>query len=212
MYQRRRIVLVAVTASVVLAGCSGEDIAESVIERQLEAEGGGDVDLDLGDGDIRVETEDGTFEMTTGEDGEVTIRNESADGETAVIEGDGDGLVVTDGEDSFVAGSGAEVPDGFPADFPLPDATLVSSARMETDGAATYTLVFEAPGSIVVERFETMKAALTAAGYVVSFESSDGENLSAQLSDGATDVFFSGGYDGTDDISRFGLTVGPTAG
>lgn len=86
MYQRRRIVLVAVTASVVLAGCSGEDIAESVIERQLEAEGGGDVDLDLGDGDIRVETEDGTFEMTTGEDGEVTIRNESADGETAVIE------------------------------------------------------------------------------------------------------------------------------
>lgn len=212
MFQRRRILFAAVATSVVLAGCSGEDIAESVIERQLEAEGGGDVDLDLSDGEIRVETEDGTFEMTTGDDGEVTIRSESADGETVVAEGDGDEFVVTDGEDTFVAGSGAELPDGFPTDFPLPDATLVSSARMGGDGQTTFTLVYEAPGSIVVERFEEMKAALTGSGYVVSFESSDGANLSAQLSDGTTDVFFSGGYDAADDFSRFGLTVGPAAG
>lgn len=211
MFHQRTAVAVTV-AITTLGACSSEDIAESVIERQLEAEGGGDVDLDLSDGEIRVETEDGSFEMTTDEDGNVTIRSEGADGETAVIEGDGDGIVVTDGEETFVAGSGAELPEDFPPDFPLPSATLVNVARTEADGQVTFMLVFEAPGDVAVASYQELAAALAASGYTTSFESSDGSSVSAQLSDGVTDVFFSGGYDPADDFSRFGVNLAPTPG
>ncbi|MFP5488638.1 MAG: hypothetical protein ACLGHQ_10075, partial [Acidimicrobiia bacterium] len=205
-------IVIAALSVVAVAACSTEDLAESAIERQLEAEGGGDVDLDLSNGGIRIESEDGSFEMSTDDDGDVTIRGEDVDGETAVIEGSGDGIVVTDGDDTFVAGSGAELPADFPPDFPLPSATLTNVARTEADGQVTFTLVFEAPGDVTVTSYEELAAALTATGYATSFESSDGSSVSAQLSDGVTDVFFSGGYDPGDDFSRFGVTLSPTPG
>jgi hypothetical protein len=209
--QQRSVVIATIALCSLATACSGEDFAESVIERQLAADGA-DVDLDLSGGAIRVETDDGTFEMTTDDDGAVSIRTEDDDGGTTVIEADGDEVVMTDGDESVVVASSAELPADFPADFPLPAATLVNSARSEFDDQVTFTLVFEAPGAIAVAAYEELAASLGAAGYTTSFESSDGTNVSAQLSDGTTDVFFSGGHDPADDFSRFGVTLSPTPG
>ena len=66
---RRRLAGVAVVAVVGLAGCSGEDIAERIAENRIEAEAGEDVDIDLDGGNIRVETDEGTFEMNADSEG-----------------------------------------------------------------------------------------------------------------------------------------------
>ena len=72
--------VVAITALAMMSGCSGDKIAENIAERQIEKETGGDADIDLSDGKISIETEDGAFQMSADEDGNVVIRSQDADG------------------------------------------------------------------------------------------------------------------------------------
>lgn len=60
---RRTALVVLLGGSLLLPGCSGENLAEGVAERAAEAAGGGEVDIDVGEGTARVEGEDGTFEF-----------------------------------------------------------------------------------------------------------------------------------------------------
>ncbi len=65
----QRSVFIVVTAAVLggtLAGCSGEDVTEAVLENRIEAAADGEVELDLSEGGIAVETEDGSFTATSG--------------------------------------------------------------------------------------------------------------------------------------------------
>lgn len=110
---------VAVAAVVAVAGCSGEDVAERLIEEGVEREAGGDVDIDFDDGNIRIETDEGVVEMTADGDGNISIEGEGADGDFS-IDSD-DGVTVIESEDgSAVIAGGAGVPDDFPASVPLP--------------------------------------------------------------------------------------------
>ena len=52
-----------------ITGCSSEDAAEKLIERQIESESGEDVDIDFDDGDISIQTEDGGISIETDEEG-----------------------------------------------------------------------------------------------------------------------------------------------
>ena len=158
-----------VTALVALAGCSGEDLAESVIERAVESEGNGDVDIDLSDGDFSVETEDGSFQMTTDDDGNVVIRGQDAegndvfsadsqDGVTQIETEDGDATITQtgDGEDGEMVvetedgtatfSQGGDLPEDFP-DIPLPDGlNVVMSQQSETPDGTSNVIVATAPG------------------------------------------------------------------
>jgi hypothetical protein len=72
--------VLAITAVAALSGCSGDKIAESIAERQIEKETGGDADIDLSDGKISIETEDGAFQMSADEDGNFVVKSVDAAG------------------------------------------------------------------------------------------------------------------------------------
>jgi hypothetical protein len=117
----RRVRLTAAGIAVVgVAGCSGEDIAERVIENRIEAESGENIDIDLDSGNIRIETDEGTFEMSADGEGNISIRGEGTDGNISIDSDDGVTVIESD-DGTAVIGGGAGVPDGFPGSVPLPD-------------------------------------------------------------------------------------------
>lgn len=91
--------VLAIAALATVSGCSGDKIAESIAERQIEKETGGDADIDLSDGKVSIETEDGAFEMSADEDGNVVIKSEDADGNEVVSIDSEDGVTEIQTED-----------------------------------------------------------------------------------------------------------------
>ncbi len=60
------IIIIAAVLGGTLVGCSGEDVTEAVLENRIEAAAGGEVDLDVSEDGIAIETEDGSFTATSG--------------------------------------------------------------------------------------------------------------------------------------------------
>jgi hypothetical protein len=120
---RSRVAWIAVAAIAVVgaAGCSGEDLAERVVENRLEAESGGDVDIDLDDGNIRIESDEGTFEMNADGDGNISIEGSGAEGNISIDSEDGVTVIESDDGTATISQTGAGVPDDFPASVPLPE-------------------------------------------------------------------------------------------
>jgi len=73
------------------AGCGGsDDIAESIIERGIESESGGDVDIEFDDdGNMIIETEEGRVEFNTDGDGNFSIEGSTDEGDFSVESEDG---------------------------------------------------------------------------------------------------------------------------
>lgn len=105
-------------------GAAAEKVGERAAERAIEAQGGGDVDLDLDDGGFSIETDEGSASM------------------------DVDGNLRVDTEDgSFTAGSG-EVPAGWPDDVGFPAGLEVLAGFEQTSGEeATANITATVPGS-----------------------------------------------------------------
>ncbi len=177
----------AIVALVGLAGCSGEDIAESIVERAAESQGDGDVDIDLSNGEFSVETEDGSFQITTDEDGNVVMQAEDADGNevfsadsedgvtniqtedgdaTITQTGDGDDaemVIETDDGTATYSQSGS-LPDDFP-EIPLPDdLAVIMSQQSETSDGTSNVLVATASGDWE-SYLDEMTSFLEGAGY-----------------------------------------------
>lgn len=157
--------VVATLAALVAVGCSGEDLAERAIENQIEREGGGDVDIDLDSGEIRIETEDGVVEMNTDGDGNVSIDGEGVDGNISIDSEDG--VTVIEGPDgsSVIETGGTDIPDDFPSTIPLPDGFTPQFTQSADSGGVTgWILGGEMDGS-VSDIAEPYFAALEAAGF-----------------------------------------------
>ena len=110
-----------------LAGCG--NASETGIEKLIESQGGGDVDLDLdNDGGFSVQTEEGG--MSIDEDGNFVV----TDGDGSVVTGNANsetGEFVVESEDgSFSSGSTTELPEEWPSDIPEPDGLAISSATV----------------------------------------------------------------------------------
>lgn len=161
---RAGIVRAAAGAGVValLAASCGDSATESGLEELIENQAGGDVDVDLEDGEFRVQTSDGEFSIDVdGDDGsfsvevdgdEVISGQSDEDGGQLVIDEDGDGEDQTviendigdDGEGSFtidgeegefsVDVGGAEIPDEWPDDVPEPTGITIESAATSSLG------------------------------------------------------------------------------
>ena len=121
--------------AVVLAGCSGEDLAERIAEEAIERESGGDVDIDIGDGDVRIQTEDGELSIETDDDGNVSIRGEGADGDFSVDSEDGVTVIESGDGETVISESGSGLPDDFPDEVPLPDGFTPRFSQSVSDGA-----------------------------------------------------------------------------
>jgi hypothetical protein len=179
----------ALLAVVGFAGCSGEDVTESLVERSIEAGQGGDVDVDLDGGQVRIETDEGVVEFEADGDGSFTLSGPEG---SVVMEGNDDGFTVTDGDASFEASTSAELPDDFPADLPRPDGTLVSATRYAEADGVSYVLAYEQPDVDVIDVYEALKGRLAAAGFQPELDATSTGGVTAQWTDGTTTVSFTG--------------------
>jgi hypothetical protein len=125
-------VIISILFTLVFAGgCLGQRIAEKVteeaIEKAIEKESGQDVEIDLDEGEITIQ----------GDDGEVNI---SSDDETVEIQSD-------EGEATF--GTGAELPEDFPAEIPVYNNMDITTSMSGTnDGKTSYTVTAMSADSV----------------------------------------------------------------
>lgn len=120
---RRPLVALALLPALLLFGGCGEasdKAAETAAEKAIESQSGGDVDVDVDNGEVKVETEDGTYES----DGDGNVRIETEDG-------------------TFTGGSG--LPDDWPEDIPMPDGVEVVYGSSSPEGA---TVTVTGSGSV----------------------------------------------------------------
>lgn len=61
-----RLVALLTLGSLLVTGCSGEDLAESIAEEAAEQAAGGEVDIDSDDGSLSIESSEGSVQMGTG--------------------------------------------------------------------------------------------------------------------------------------------------
>jgi hypothetical protein len=121
---KRLLAIVAVVASAIMiivftAGCVGQKIAEKLteetIERAIEKESGEDVEIDLDEGSMTVDTGEGQV-------------NIDSDGESMEIQTD-------DGKAEF--GTGADLPEDFPGDVPLYSDMEITTSWKSSEGDKT---------------------------------------------------------------------------
>lgn len=159
----RALISLTAVAVVTLAGCSGEDLAESFIENRIEAESGEDVDIDFDGGNVRIETDEGVVEMRTDGDGNMTIESDEGSMEMSSDE-DGNISIETD-EGSMELTQGSELPADFPSGVPLPGGLVLGMSQVvETPEGSSYFLSGTVNGS-PDDVADAHIAALEAAGF-----------------------------------------------
>ncbi len=193
----KRTVVIAGTAVIALvaAGCSGDDVAENLVERAVEREAGEDVDIDFGGDGFSVETdegsmivdEDGNF-VIIGPDGEEITGNvddegfsfEGDDGEVISGETDDDGSFTLETEDGTItSGSTTEIPDAWPSAVPQPEGFAIETASTFTaNGEINLTVGGTSPDGPAWA--EAYGAQLEAAGFEneSTFTSNESSNAS----------------------------------
>ena len=203
----------AVVAVVATTGCSGEDLAERVIENRIEQEAGGDVDIDFDDGDLSIKTEDGEFSIDVDEDGDgnVSISGESEDGEFS-IESEGGDTVIKSEEGTIIGSTSGDLPDGFPDSVPVPEGfEIQASQSMSTAEGTSYILsgtIDESPSDVA----DQLIADLESSGYEQVQSTTTPEGAFVIYDDGeyvVSGVIAPEGADGS--ASNLSMTVTPSA-
>jgi hypothetical protein len=155
----------ALGAAIALAVTAcGQSATESGIEKLIEQQSGGDVDVDLGGGGFSIDTEDGSMRMdedgnfvVTGPDGEVITGN--ADSETG-------GFAMESGDGSFRIRDDGSFPDEWPAEIPRPSAYTIASSTYMSDGNGLATIALVGASAQGVTEFaESYGSTLESAGF-----------------------------------------------
>lgn len=126
----RRLIVIVVTTTLLLSACG--KATETITEKALETQLGGDVSISDDGGSISFESEDGS--------GSISIESDD-DGETGTISG-------TDGEGNEFSTNvgGSEIPDNFPMPVFEPS-TVVGVITTETSAGSAFIVKLEiAPG------------------------------------------------------------------
>jgi hypothetical protein len=181
--RRRAFALTAVAVAAVAMSACG-DSAESGLEKAIEQQSGGNVDINTDDGGFSIETEDGS--MTVDADGNFVITDEN--GETITGNADGDtGSVDVEGEDgSFSGGATTELPDEWPSDVPTPDGLTIASAFVVSDtGYDAITVSGTADGEAFLDEYGSQ---LEAAGFESTSEFTADGNVNRVYSSDAWTV------------------------
>ena len=170
----RRPLIACVAAGAVLSFTACGNATETGVEKLIESQGGGDVDLDLnGDGGLSVQTEDGG--MSIDEDGNFVI----TDANGSVVTGNADsesGEFNMESEDgSFSSGSTTELPEQSPTEIPEPDDLAIVSASVissDTEQAITVTGTADDEGFV-----ESYGGVLQSAGFAEESTFTSGDTI-----------------------------------
>ncbi len=178
----------AVASVVIVAdvpGCSGEDLAERVVENRIEAESGDDADIDVDDGDISIRAEGGELSIDVDRDGDgnVSMSGSSENGEFSVESDGGETVVETeDGTTAIVASDSGSIPAGFPASVLVPDGLTVQySQSMNTDQGDSFVV----GGTLEGDGIERGRA------YIGELESAGSQQVQVVETDDCTTVQYS---------------------
>jgi len=160
-------VLGAVALAIGVAGCGSS--SENSVEKLIESQSGGDVDVDLsGDDGFSIQTEDGSMSMDA--DGNFVITD--ADG--SVVTGNAgteDGSFSAESDDgSFRVDASGEIPEEWPSDVPQPEGIDAASATVTQSATELAITVTGQAGDSFVDDYGS---ALEDAGYerTTNFES-----------------------------------------
>ncbi|MBB6453604.1 hypothetical protein HNQ94_002053 [Salirhabdus euzebyi] len=107
-------------------------------------------------------------------DGNISVNMEGSNGEDVSITSDGDSATFSDGKSEMTTQGGANVslPDGFPADFPVPNDGVLLTATTITnneEGAKMYTVQYEFQQNIE-ELFTKYKDYANSNGFTIDQE------------------------------------------
>lgn len=176
---------VALTAlAFVTAGCGqiAERATEEAVERALESDTGEEVDIDVSDGEISIESDEGNLTINADGDG-VEIDGTDAEGNDFTLTADEDGLeatsdergslevdtdanfTATDEHGASVFDTGEGIPEDWPSDVPRPDGLdEVHGIHAVDDGQERFVVTGSADGS-ALEVFDDYAGRLADAGY-----------------------------------------------
>jgi hypothetical protein len=165
---RHLAVVLAVVGAVALSAC--DSAAESGVERLIESQAGGNVDLDLdGDGGFSIQTEEGG--ITIDEDGNFVVTDQS--GEVVTGNASEDGGFRAESEDgSFRIDTSGEIPEEWPDDVPQPGGIDELTSSVQRFGDELGIIL---GGQAKKTFLEDYASALEAAGFeqTSSFDSQD---------------------------------------
>jgi hypothetical protein len=170
---RSALLLAVVVAGAGALGACGR-ATESGLERLIESQAGGDVDLDLdGDGGFSIQTEEGG--IVVDEDGNFVVTDERGQVVTGRANDD-DGFSAETEDGSFRMDMSGDFPDEWPSDVPRPGGIdeLSSTVQQSAD-----ELVIILTGQAAPSFLDDYASALRSAGYeqTSSFESREASTL-----------------------------------
>lgn len=170
----------AATGLLTLSACGAA--TETGLERLIESQAGGDVDLDF-DGGFSVQTEEGGISID--EDGNFVVTD--ADG--SVVSGNvnaEDGSFSAESEDgSFSSRTGSELPEEWPRVVPTPDGLSIMGSTQTNDGSMTGIMLIGEAGSGFLDDYA---GALESAGFELESEFNAGTTSQRSYSNGTWNV------------------------
>jgi hypothetical protein len=123
---------VIIIGAAALSSCG--KATETGLEKVIEQQSGGNVDIDTDGGGFSIETEDGS--MTVDADGNFVITDENGETITGNAGADDESFNVESEDGSFSAGATTELPDAWPSDVPTPDGLAITSAFVISETTA----------------------------------------------------------------------------
>jgi len=131
--RRRGFVLTTVVATTMALSACGK-ATENGLEKVIEQQSGGNVDINTDDGGFSIKTEDGS--MTVDENGNFVVTDENGETITGSADAEGESFNVESEDGSFSSGATTELPEKWPSEVPTPDGLAITSAFVISEATA----------------------------------------------------------------------------
>lgn len=173
-----------------LADLFGEDLSLEDLAELIEEQSDGALDIDVGDGEFSVESEDGNVRI--GEDGEFSVTDDQGNEVTGDLGADGDGFSVESDDGRVSVESTDELPDDWPAEVPTPDGLAIDTVTVADNSDALNLTVTGTVDGDTTAWIEGYGEQLQDAGFAQNTFNRTGDDASGFYQSDGFDVFVVG--------------------